>query len=68
MHLYCVYNNFRIGGFDIGIYDIYKQLRGLCEDHNLTQGQLAELLKIRKNIYNYEQGKREPPIFSHTLG
>lgn len=41
----------------------YRRLRDLREDHDLTQDQLVELLKIHKTTYtNYEQGKREIPF------
>lgn len=41
----------------------YRRLRDLREDHDLTQTQLVEILKMHKTTYtNYEQGKREIPF------
>ncbi|MBE7052878.1 MAG: helix-turn-helix transcriptional regulator [Ruminococcaceae bacterium] len=41
----------------------YPRLRDLREDHDLTQDQLVEILKMHKTTYtNYEQGKREIPF------
>ena len=41
----------------------YRRLRDLREDHDLTQNQLVEMLKMHKTTYtNYEQGKRELPF------
>ena len=41
----------------------YRRLRDLREDHDLTQDQLVEILKMHKTTYtNYEQGKREIPF------
>lgn len=41
----------------------YRRLRDLREDHDLTQNQLIEILKMHKTTYtNYEQGKREIPF------
>ena len=41
----------------------YRRLRDLREDHDLTQAQLVEILKMHKTTYtNYEQGKREIPF------
>ena len=41
----------------------YRRLRDLREDHDLTQNQLVEMLKMHKTTYtNYEQGKREIPF------
>ncbi len=41
----------------------YSRLRDLREDHDLTQTQLVEILKMHKTTYtNYEQGKREIPF------
>ncbi len=41
----------------------YRRLRDLREDHDLTQNQLVEILKMHKTTYtNYEQGKREIPF------
>ncbi len=42
----------------------YPRLRDLREDHDLTQEQLVYLLHMHKTTYtNYEQGKREAPLF-----
>lgn len=39
------------------------RLRGLREDHDLTQQELAEHLHIRQNTYSqYENGQRQLPI------
>ena len=41
----------------------YRRLRDLREDHDLTQTQLVEKLKMHKTTYtNYEQGKRDLPL------
>lgn len=41
----------------------YRRLRDLREDHDLTQDQLVEILKMHKTTYtNYEKGKREIPF------
>lgn len=40
----------------------YPRLRDLREDHDLSQKQIADLLKIDQRVYsNYETGKREIP-------
>lgn len=42
----------------------YPRIRDLREDHDLTQNQLVEILKMHKTTYtNYEQGKRELPFW-----
>ena len=42
---------------------MYRRLRDLREDHDLTQDKLVELLGMHKTTYtNYEQGKREIPF------
>ena len=41
----------------------YRRLKDLREDHDMTQNQLVEILKMHKTTYtNYEQGKRELPF------
>lgn len=41
----------------------YPRLKDLREDHDLTQTQLVEILKMHKTTYtNYEQGHREIPF------
>ncbi len=41
----------------------YKRIRDLREDHDLTQAQLAQILKITRQQYGlYESGKRTIPI------
>ena len=42
---------------------LYRRLRDLREDHDLTQDQLVAMLSLNKTTYtNYEQGKREIPF------
>lgn len=42
---------------------IYKRIRDLREDHDLSQQQLAELLGMHKTTYvRYETGEREIPF------
>ena len=42
---------------------MYRRLRDLREDHDLTQDKLIEILGMHKTTYtNYEQGKREIPF------
>ena len=42
---------------------MFRRIRDLREDMDLTQDQLVEILKMHKTTYtNYEQGKREPPF------
>lgn len=44
-----------------------QKIRGLREDRDLTQAQIAELLKTTKNqIGKYERGEQEMPI-KHLL-
>ena len=39
------------------------RIRDLREDHNLTQQQVADYLKIRQNTYSqYETGSRQIPV------
>ena len=48
---------------------VYKRIRDLREDHDLTQKGVAEALGMHKTTYvRYEQGDREPPLaFAITL-
>ena len=42
---------------------LYKRIRDLREDNDLTQAELAKLLHIKQNTYSqYENGKREIPL------
>ena len=42
---------------------IYKRLKDMREDNNLTQAEVAEILQITRQQYQlYESGKRELPI------
>ena len=47
--------------FDLG--DImYKRIRDLREDHDLTQKQVAKILNCSQQVYsNYELGQRDIP-------
>ncbi len=41
----------------------YKRIRDLREDHDLTQSEIAGILKITRQQYGlYESGKRTIPI------
>ena len=41
---------------------IYRRIRDLREDHDLTQKQLAKLLNCSQQVYsNYELGQRDIP-------
>ncbi len=41
----------------------YRRLRDLREDHDMTQQQIAEYLKIgRIQYFRYESGQREIPV------
>ena len=41
---------------------MYRRIRDLREDHDLTQKQLAEYLKCSQQVYsNYELGQRDIP-------
>lgn len=43
--------------------EIYEMLRGLREDHDLTQQQLADHLQIGRTMYRrYETGETEIPV------
>jgi len=42
---------------------MYKRIRDLREDADLTQKQVAEILHMHKTTYTrYESGDREPPL------
>lgn len=46
----------------------YKRLRDLREDHDLTQKQVAELIKTTQQVYSeYEKGIREIPLFKMVI-
>ena len=41
---------------------MYRRIRDLREDHDLTQKQVAEYLKCSQQVYsNYELGQRDIP-------
>jgi len=41
---------------------VYRRIRDLREDHDLTQKQLAEALNCSQQVYsNYELGQRDIP-------
>ena len=41
---------------------MYKNIRALREDHDMTQKQLSELLHCSQQVYsNYELGQRDIP-------
>jgi len=41
----------------------FKNLRNLREDNDLTQEQVAAILKCRRNVYGrYKRGEREIPV------
>lgn len=43
---------------------LYQRIRDLREDHDMTQDQVVAALHMHKTTYtNYEQGKREIPLF-----
>ena len=42
---------------------MFKRIRDLREDNDLTQDKLVQILQMHKTTYtNYEQGKRELPF------
>ncbi len=42
---------------------MYRRLRDLREDHDLTQAKLSKILFMTQNTYSiYERGVRQPPI------
>ena len=47
---------------------LYKRIRELREDHDLTQKQVAELIKTTQQVYSeYEKGKREIPLYKMVI-
>lgn len=43
--------------------EYWERLRGLREDRDLTQAEVAEYLHMAQNTYSqYERGKREIPV------
>lgn len=41
---------------------MYRRIRDLREDHDLTQRQMAEMLRCSQQVYsNYELGQRDIP-------
>lgn len=46
----------------------YKRLRDLREDNDLTQREIAELLKTTQQVYSeYENGIREIPLYKMII-
>ena len=44
---------------------IYRRIRDLREDSDLTQTQLAQLLNMQLTVYQrYERGERELPLWA----
>ncbi len=42
--------------------DMFKRIRDLREDHDLTQKQMTEILNCSQQVYsNYELGQRDMP-------
>ncbi len=42
---------------------IFKRIKDLREDHDLTQKQVADILKIMQPSYNrYERGEQDIPV------
>ena len=45
-----------------GSYIVYKRVRDLREDHDLTQTEISEILHCSQRVYsNYERGEIETP-------
>ena len=43
--------------------NVYRRIRDLREDHDLTQMECANIVFVSKNTYiRYEKGEREPPF------
>lgn len=43
---------------------LYRRIRDLREDHDLTQREVAEILKVQLTVYQrYERGERELPLW-----
>lgn len=46
----------------------YKRLRDLREDNDLTQREIAQLLKTTQQVYSeYEKGIREIPLYKMII-
>lgn len=44
---------------------MYRRIRDLREDHDLTQRDIAELLHMQLTVYQrYERGEREIPLWA----
>lgn len=44
---------------------VYKRIRDLREDHDLTQREIATLLHMQLTVYQrYERGEREIPLWA----
>ncbi len=44
---------------------IYRRIRDLREDHDLTQSQMAKVLNMQLTVYQrYERGERELPLWA----
>ncbi len=42
---------------------MYQRIKDLRQDNDLTQKEIADILKINQRVYsNYETGKREIPV------
>lgn len=42
---------------------MYQRIRDLREDHDKTQGDIAKVLFMQREVYRrYETGEREPPF------
>lgn len=58
---YLSIQHFAVGYNNIGDY-MYKRIRDLREDTDLTQMQMAKLLNCSQQVYsNYELGQRDIP-------
>lgn len=58
---YLSIQHFAVGYNNIGDY-MYKRIRDLREDADLTQMQMAKLLNCSQQVYsNYELGQRDIP-------
>lgn len=44
---------------------VYRRIRDLREDHDLTQTQMAQVLNMQLTVYQrYERGERELPLWA----
>lgn len=44
---------------------IYRRIRDLREDHDLTQSHMAKVLNMQLTVYQrYERGERELPLWA----